>query len=120
MALTAIGLADQMPRFASAATLEPVKAIVESERRFVESLEASLPEGAMLFLLPVMETPEGHAVLKVTDYEHYRLYLFSSRLRLSYGADKGRPREDWQHRLIDADPRPWFPRSSASGSRASS
>jgi hypothetical protein len=60
----------------------------------------------MLFQLPVVDFPEGQQVLGATDYEHLRPYLQTTRLRFSYGSDKGRPREAWQRRaeaLVPAD-----------------
>ncbi len=77
---------------------------VDSDRAFVRSLEASLPSGAMVFMLPVVDYPEGARVRKALDYEHLRLYLFAERLRFSYGSDKGRPREEWQRRIEELPP----------------
>jgi phosphoglycerol transferase len=33
------------------------------------------------------------------SYEHFRPYLYSSRLRFSFGSHKGRPREAWQQEV---------------------
>ena len=75
-----------------------------SDRVFVRSLEATLPPRAMVFMLPVVECPEGDRVRKATDYENFRPYLFSGDLRFSYGSDKGRPREAWQRRVEALEP----------------
>ena len=72
----------------------------------VRSLEAALPERAMLFQLPVVEFPEGPRVLEATDYEHLRPYLHATRLRFSYGSDKGDPRDAWQARAAALEPEP--------------
>jgi hypothetical protein len=49
----------------------------------------------MLFMLPLVEFPEGRDP-GAREYEHLRPYLHSHRLRFSFGTDKGRPRESWQ------------------------
>jgi len=99
----ALALADQCPPWTPTAEIAAVRSTMASDRTFVQSLEGALPGDAMLFVLPVLDFPEGPRVLRATDYEPLRLYLFSSRLRLSYGGDKGRPREEWQ-RHVEALP----------------
>ena len=68
------------------------------------SLEAALPAGAMLFQLPVVDFPEGQRIRAASDYEHLRPYLHSTRLRFSYGSDKGRARDAWQRRVEALEP----------------
>jgi hypothetical protein len=99
-----VALSDQLPAFASHQDVEATRRVVESDRAFVSALEASLPQGAMLFMLPVMDYPEVGRIYDLSDYEHFRPYLFASRLRFSYGCDKGRPREAWQHRVEGLNP----------------
>jgi hypothetical protein len=70
---------------------------------FAHRLEASLPEGSMVFMLPVQEFPEGGKVFLMGDYSHFVPYVFTSHLRYSYGTDKGRRREEWQ-RTVEAMP----------------
>jgi hypothetical protein len=43
-------------------------------------------------------------VLGVGEYEHLRPYLHARRLRFSFGADKGRPREAWQLEAVAQPP----------------
>ncbi len=50
-------------------------------------------------MLPVLDFPEGGSVRGMPDYDHFRSYLFTSRVRYSYGSDKGRSREEWQRRV---------------------
>lgn len=69
---------------------------VHSDQRFAHTLERRLPEGAAIFQLPIMGFPEAEAIVNMTDYEHFRPYLWTESLRYSYGTHKGRPREDWQ------------------------
>jgi hypothetical protein len=102
----ALTLADQLPPWTSASAIRDTSSRVASDAAFAQSLEARLPPGSMLFQLPVVDFPEGQQVLGATDYEHLRPYLHPTRLRFSYGSDKGRPREAWQRRaeaLVPAD-----------------
>ena len=71
---------------------------VEADRDFVAQMEATLPAGAMVFQLPIIEFPESPAP-GVPPYDHFRPYLYSKQLRFSYGSMKGRPREQWQNDL---------------------
>lgn len=89
---------DQVPRPPSADYVNAIATLVESDRRFVREMEAALPEGAMVFQLPVMEYPES-PVPGLGSYEHFRPYLYSSKLRYSFGSQKGRDREAWQREL---------------------
>jgi hypothetical protein len=94
----ALTLRDQLPPRTTAGAIRDLGAHVASDASFCQSLESTLPPGAMLFQLPVVDFPEGQRVLAESDYEHLRPYLHSRRLRFSYGSDKGRQREAWQHR----------------------
>ncbi|HSD29731.1 MAG TPA: hypothetical protein VLL75_20675, partial [Vicinamibacteria bacterium] len=99
LGLTALSLADQVPRFVSAPEIEAVTRQVASDRSFIGAVEASLPPGAMVFMMPVMDYPEVPPVRGVATYDHFRPFLHSSSLRFDYGSDKGRPRESWRHRV---------------------
>jgi hypothetical protein len=101
---TGVALLDQRPPGSPAAQVAEARRTIDSDRAFVRSLEAALPAGAMLFMLPVVDYPEGARVRKAVDYEHLRPYLFADRLRFSYGSDKGRPREEWQRRVEELPP----------------
>jgi hypothetical protein len=105
-ALAAAGLvlADQLPPRRSAAEIAGAASAVASDATLVRSLEAALPAGAMLFQLPVLDFPEGARIGRVADYEHLRPYLHASRLRFSYGSEKGRPSVAWQHRAEALEP----------------
>jgi phosphoglycerol transferase len=73
-----------------------------SDERFVREIEARLPSGAGVFVLPYVPFPEGYPETPVSDqvatyatkYEPLRGYLHSRHLRWSYGAIKGRA-ADW-------------------------
>ncbi len=91
-------LIDQVPRAPAADYTNTTAVLVDSDRRFVADMEAALPDKAMVFQLPVMEFPES-PVPGLGSYEHFRPYLYSSRLRYSFGSQKGRPREAWQQEV---------------------
>jgi len=86
---------DQVPRPPTAETIAAIKRQVEADREFTEKMESSLPQGAMVFQMPVMEFPES-PLPGVPSYDHFRPYLFSKHLRFSFGTHKGRDRERWQ------------------------
>src|SRR5262249_34758355 len=73
-----------------------LKRICESDAEFVRQMEEHLPEGAMIFQLPYTPFPEPRPVGKMDDYEFFRPYLHSQKLRWSYGAVKGRAADTWQ------------------------
>jgi len=91
-------LVDQVPRAPAGEYTKAIEVLVDSDRRFVADMEAALPEGAMIFQLPVMEYPES-PVAGLGSYEHFRPYLYSTKLRYSFGSQKGREREAWQQEV---------------------
>ena len=86
---------DQVPRPPTAEYTNAIAVLVDSDRRFTAEMEAALPDGGMVFQFPIMEYPES-PVPGVGSYEHFRPYLYSSKLRYSFGSQKGRDREAWQ------------------------
>jgi len=98
-ALAVIGLADQLPRAASAERVERTTRLAVNDREFGRRLEAALPDGAMVFQLPVVLFPEAPPYLQLGDGEHFRPFLATQTLRFSYGAIKGRSRGQWQRDL---------------------
>jgi len=89
---------DQVPRPMSHDEKAFVIRQIASDQKFVADMEAVLPEGAMIFQLPVMDFPES-PLRTETSYDHLRPYLHSRHLRFSFGSMKGRQREQWQHHL---------------------
>ena len=86
---------DQVPRPPTAETIAAIDRQVAADREFTEKMESALPQGAMVFQMPVMEFPES-PLPGVPPYDHFRPYLFSKHLRFSFGSHKGREREKWQ------------------------
>jgi phosphoglycerol transferase len=89
---------DQVPRPPTAEETATIARQVAADREFTEKMEAALPDGAMVFQMPVMEFPESPAP-GVPPYDHFRPYLYSKNLRYSFGSMKGRDREKWQPEL---------------------
>jgi phosphoglycerol transferase len=107
--LLVVAIADQTsPHFVPA--YQAIRTEFESDARFVKQIETSLPEGAMIFQLPYVPFPENGPVHSMNDYDLFRGYLHSSKLRWSYGAMRGREGDRWQrmvaskpvHELVDA------------------
>ncbi|MDI1249151.1 MAG: hypothetical protein PSV13_09840 [Lacunisphaera sp.] len=98
------GILDQVPRGPGVAESAEIATTVESDRMLGRKLEAVLPEGAMVFQLPVLGFPEVVPPWRLTDYEHFRLYFSTRTLRLSYGAAKLRARSRWQRELENVSP----------------
>ncbi|HEX3248248.1 MAG TPA: hypothetical protein VHS05_02385 [Pyrinomonadaceae bacterium] len=66
------------------------KAEYQSDKEFVNRIEASVPPGAMIFQLPYVPFPEFPPLQKMIDYDHFRGYVHSRNLRWSYGTMKNR------------------------------
>ena len=95
--LIIIGVYDQVP----GAPLEQDQAksemALKSDQAFGAKLEETIPHAGMVFQLPVMSYPEGLPIRGVSTYEMFRPYLWTKTLRFSYGAVRGRTRDDWQY-----------------------
>ncbi len=77
--------------------------IVNSDRQFAQTMESMLPKGAMVFQMPVMDYPEN-PVAGVPAYAHFRPFLYTKDLRYSFGSDKGRVQDAWQHVITGLSP----------------
>jgi len=76
-----------------------IKERVIADRDLVARLEDKLKAGAMLYILPVLDFPESsdHAPHRFFSlYDPMRPFLYSTKLRYSYGSNKGRQGADWQ------------------------
>ena len=82
---------------------EQTKAEFLSDRHFVNNIEASMPQGAMIFQLPYVPFPEHPPLHKMADYDHFRGYMHSKQLRWSFGAMKNRD-EDLAQRHVASLP----------------
>ena len=90
-----VGLVDQIP----VGVLPPyatTRASLESARGFVDSMQAALPDGAMVFEYPVTTFPEAGPTRAMPDYSLAVPYILGDgTLRYSYGGIRGRE-ADWQ------------------------
>jgi len=67
-----------------------------SDKTFFRGLESALPDGGMVFQLPVVPFPESAPVINLDSYEHLRGYIIGTgKLRWSAGGMRGRV-SDWQ------------------------
>jgi len=78
-----------------------IKERVIADKALVSSLEEHLGEGAMIYMLPAVPFPEpfsgrGARQLDYFYYNSMRPFLYSTKLRYSYGSNKGRQGADWQ------------------------
>ena len=95
-ALVLVVIVDQTPPIVSRRQIEQTASAADSDRRFTKEIESSLPPGTMIFQLPTIEFPEDSSR---AGYDHFRPYLFSQHLRFSFGAVRGRARDEWVHTL---------------------
>jgi phosphoglycerol transferase len=89
-ALLALGLLDQTPTTAGW-DYAGVQQSWKSDGDLVARIEAILPPEALIHQMPFHEFPECQGTHRMKDYDHFRAYLHSRRLRWSYGSIKGRP-----------------------------
>ena len=78
---------------------------MENDRRFIEHIETKLPDGAMIFQLPVTRSQEAEPVRAMHMYDQFRPYIVSRTLHFSHGDDFGRAPERWRE-LVSALPVP--------------
>jgi phosphoglycerol transferase len=83
---------------------EPNKAEFVSDKAFVNQIEGSMPAGSMIFQLPYTQFPETIPSGKMIDYDLFRGYVHSKKLRWSYGAIKNRDVDRAQQRVASLPP----------------
>lgn len=84
---------------------EKIKNEYQSDAEFVNRIETSVPQRAMIFQLPYMPFPESPPVHQMLDHENLKAYLHSKTLRWSYGATFGESEDTWQ-RTVAGQPAP--------------
>lgn len=75
----------------------------EQDQEWVDSLEAALPDAAMIFQIAYQPFPEAASVNGVVYTDALKPYLHSSTLRWSAGGLRGRAQNDWGL-LVAAEP----------------
>jgi len=84
---------------------EVIRQSVASDAGFASHLEEILENGSMIFMLPVVDFPEPSPIIQLRNGGDLYLYgsmapfLYSNKLRYSYGSHKGRQGTDWQHEV---------------------
>jgi len=97
---TVLALLDQIPSVAAPDHTQDA-ARFRGDQRFVRRIETAVPPGTAIFQLPVVPFPEEPARL-IQDYDHFRGFFHSRRLRWSYGAMRGRDVLRWQAAIAAA------------------
>lgn len=69
---------------------DTIKPTQDMYYEYFKEIESDLPEGAMVYQLPLMIFPEAVGVNNINDYKPFIGYLFTNNLRWSYGAVRGR------------------------------
>lgn len=101
-ALAGLVVWDEVPRPPAKETFAATDRRIDADRKFIALLEGTLPAGAKVLQLPLMEFPESPGP-GVGAYEQLRPYVLGSRLHWSFGTVKGRPREAWLGELAKKD-----------------
>jgi len=108
--LSILGLIDQSSviynRSQHKSAPEKIRKLVASDAGIAARLEKILKEDSMIFILPFVDFPEPSPIIKLKSGE-FELYLYgpmspflySTKLRYSYGSHKGRQGADWQHEV---------------------
>lgn len=101
--ILAIGVADQ-----SIASAHPgydvIRASFDSDQAYVDKLQATVPAGSMIFVLPWQPFPESGPTNGVLESDQLKLWLHSTSLRWSGGGIKGRPQVDWPGTVVNLPP----------------
>lgn len=95
--IMAVGLLDQTP--AHMFYYEEAAAAYETDAQWIQSIDALLEDGAMVYQMPYMQYPENGAIQNMQDYSHFVGYIHSDSIRWSYGTVVGRETDQWQRTL---------------------
>lgn len=71
----------------------------QSDKSFIQQIEAEMGDYAMIYQLPYHATPEAGPQNNMSDYHLYAGYINSKTLSWSYGGTKGRKGDIW-HRSV--------------------
>jgi len=78
-----------------------IRKLVETDKGIASRLEEILYDNSMIFMLPALNFPEPYDTIPIGRLKPYLYgsmapFLYSTKLRYSYGSDKGRQGADWQ------------------------
>ena len=72
-----------------------------SDHEFIQSIDAQMDEGDMIYQLPYHKYPEAGFQNDMTDYDLLVGYLHSDKLKWSYGVMKGSDGDQWQELVAE-------------------
>jgi hypothetical protein len=101
--VTLLALFDQAP-YDIAQRSVTASAAFQLDRRFVERIEAALPDGAMVYQDPYSNYLTNNRYYGWGSFADMRFYLHSRHLRWSSGASKNTPIDQWHERLAELPP----------------
>lgn len=73
----------------------------DSDKAFVEEIEAREPKGSMIYQMPYHPYPEAGGVNGMMDYDLFAGFLHSQELRWSYGGMKGREADKYNSEVAE-------------------
>jgi phosphoglycerol transferase len=100
VALLGLGLLDQMNRGFAHIQHEATHRAFAEDAEFIARIESQVPEGSMVLELPYLPFPECPPPRPMADYDPFRPYLHSTKLRWSFGAVKGTYADAWQQAVL--------------------
>ena len=83
---------------------ESMATVYAADQRFVDEIEKTVGEDAMIFQLPYMRSFENGPVKDVPDYDHNRGLIHSDTLRWSYGGLNGGENDKWYKETSEYSP----------------
>jgi len=78
-----------------------ILSLYSSDKHFVEKVENKLNHQGMIFQLPYKAFPETGPINQLTDYDLFRGYIHSKKLKWSYGIIKGTRQDQWIKNIFE-------------------
>jgi hypothetical protein len=79
------------------------KSLYAEMTNFSLDLNSKIHRDCSILQLPIMKYPAGEKINKLTDYEHFLLYLANPDLKFSYGSVLGTQQDMWQEKIETKD-----------------
>lgn len=100
--LVCVSVYDVLPTFgANDGRLAANAEAYRSDHEFVQSIEAQMDEGDMIYQMPYHKYPEAGPQNDMADYHLLVGYLHSDKLKWSYGVVKGSDGDRWQELVAE-------------------
>ncbi len=79
-----------------------------NDKKYIENIENIMPKNSSIYQLPTisyndMEPPVKSKYGEYKHYRHFIGYIFSKKLKWSYGADHGRIENEWYDKVNEMD-----------------